>query len=126
VWWLWLILALIGAPLTLFLHELAHSFVVWGEGGRVTSFKPYPHFADGHFYFGRVEYLSYQTRPRLFFAAPALIKAPVFLVVWATLGLLFCLPLLALAAWELWDLLNFVQGYMRKSSYNDGGLFRAA
>lgn len=123
MWWHWLIVGVAGARVTLFMHELAHCFVVWGEGKKVLSFVPSPHSKNGRFYFGRMAYAGVLRNPRLFYAAPALMKAPLCAVLWVVLGLVFWLPFLAAAFWELTDVANFVQGYIRRRD-NDGGRFR--
>jgi len=127
MWWHWGIVAVVGAWVTLLLHELAHCVCVWIEGGRVTAFRPYPHLYEGHFFWGRMSWESEKplAMPKLFHGAPALIKAPFFLTLWLSLGLLVWLPLLAAAFWEAADIINFVQGYLRNSG-NDGGKFRRA
>jgi len=125
MWWHWLLVGCVGAWFTLFMHELAHCFVVWGEGKKVTSFIPFPHRKDGRFYFGRMQYEGVLRNPKLFYAAPCLMKAPLYVVVWTVLGLVFWLPLLAAVFWELADIANFVQGYIRRRD-NDGGRYRRA
>lgn len=122
LWW-FIGFAVVGAALTLILHELAHCFVAWSAGGSVESFKPWPHKVDGRFYFGRMTYTGCAPNEKAFTIAP-LIKAISLASLWVILGLMFW-PLLALAGWELTDIINWVQGYIR-SSPNDGGRFRRA
>jgi hypothetical protein len=128
MWYWWVALAVGGAIVTLNLHELAHCLVVWIKGGRVMSYKPYPHCVGGTFFFGRMTYtlpfMPYRTYLLWFHSAPQL-KALFLLALWVLLGLILWRPLLVLAAWELSDLLNFLQGYIRNSK-SDGGKFRRA
>jgi hypothetical protein len=115
------IFGVLGAVITLVLHELMHCFVVWAHGGKVTSFKPWPHRVDGHFFFGRMTYESEVALGRGMKLAPFL-KALVLFVSWTGLGFLW-FPLWCFAFWEATDWINWLQGYIRKSQ-NDGGQFR--
>lgn len=122
--WIWLgVLGLLGAALTLVLHELSHCIVVWLSGGWIEEFKPWPHMKDGKFYFGRMSHSGAQADERAFTVAP-LIKALSLLALWTVLGFIW-LPLWALAFWEFTDVANWTQGYIRNSP-NDGGRFRRA
>jgi hypothetical protein len=123
IWWL-IGFAVVGAPLTLVLHELSHCFAVWAKHGWITSFKPWPHKVDGRFYFGRMTYAGCAPDEKAFSIAP-LIKAITLLGLWLVLALALFWPLLALAGWESTDIINWVQGYIR-SSPNDGGRYRRA
>jgi len=128
MWYWWLGTALFGAVLTLNLHELAHCLVIWIKGGQVTSYKPYPHFVDGKFFWGRMTYDLTFVPTRTFAGVMAIVpqvKVVFFLALWVWLGLILWHPLFALAAWECADLLNFLQGLIRNSK-NDGGKFRRA
>lgn len=120
--WYWyaVICCIVGAPLTLVLHELMHCIVVWANGGWVTSFKPWPHFVEKRFYWGRMAYAG--CAPTKWFYAAPLTKALVLLVIWAGLGFLW-MPLWAPGFWELLDAGNWLQGYIRNSD-NDGGRYR--
>lgn len=122
LWW-FIGFAVVGAALTLVLHELAHCVMVWAAKGWIESFKPWPHKVDGRFYFGRMTYSGCAPNERSFTIAP-LIKAISLFSLWLVLGFIFW-PLFALAAWESTDIINWVQGYIR-SSPNDGGRFRRA
>jgi len=118
----YLIFGLIGAALTLVLHEFTHCLVVWVGGGRVVSFKPWPHKVDGHFYFGRMTYdIEWPLNRKWFLLAP-LLKALLLFVFWGIMGW-FWHPLWLLAGWEATDIGNWLQGYIRKSG-NDGGQYR--
>lgn len=107
-----IIFAISGAPLTLFLHESAHVVAVWCYGGTLTSFRPYPHFYDGRFYFGRVAYLLDSSKHKRVAISP-LIKAITLTTTWAILGFTLYQPLLAFAAWEAVDALWWVSGFLR-------------
>lgn len=119
IWYI--LLGIIGAALTLVLHELMHCFVVWAHGGKVTSFKPWPHKVEGRFFFGRMVYESEVDLGRGMKLAP-LPKALALFGVWGGLGFLWH-PLWCLAFWEATDWINWLQGYIRKSK-NDGGQYR--
>jgi len=119
--WGWLlILAVLGAPLTLVLHELSHAVATWATGGKVTLFRPWPHRHEGRFYFGRM--MREGGQDLAVHAAP-LAKATGLLLVWALLALCW-LPLLCLWAWELVDLAWWWRGWIWKP-YTDGGKARA-
>lgn len=123
----WIGLAAGGAILSLNLHELAHCVVVWFIGGKVTSYKPYPHKANGRWFIGRMTW----TRDRNFnywecrwFYRVIPIRAAVFVAMWTTLGLLLFLPLLALAFWDLIDLGDWVKDYLWSRESQDGGKYK--
>jgi len=128
----YLIFSLIGAALTLVLHELSHCCLVWVGGGTVTSFKPWPHFetftsaagTERHFYFGRMTYDTARPPNRKWFLLAPLLKSLLFFVFWSIMGW-FWHPLWCLAGWEVTDWSNWLQGYIRKSQ-NDGGQYRAS
>lgn len=56
IWWLPLALAIPIFFAWAVVHEGAHALVSMAAGCRVTSFKPWPHKAEGAWYFGRVTY----------------------------------------------------------------------
>lgn len=111
----------LGAALTLVLHELSHCLVVWWSGGKVVTFKPWPHMSDGHFYFGRMTYIAKVPLGPLMKIIPFL-KALTLFGWWVGLGVLWH-PLWVLAFWEITDWINWLQGYIRGSD-NDGGQYR--
>ena len=123
------IVFVLSAWLVLNQHELSHCVVVWLAGGRVTSYKPWPHKVGDNWFFGRMTYVTNEM-PMLafrkrFYVAPLLV-ASFFLFLWTPRALLVWTPLLGVAAWEALDVLNWVQGYVRKRATNDGGRYRLA
>lgn len=119
----YVICGIIGAALTLVLHEFSHCLVVWNVEGKVVEFKPWPHIHDGRFYFGRMSYEVSEPLPEKTMAIAPLFKAYFMLLLWVALGFSLYHPLLVLAAWELTDIGNWLQGFIRKGE-NDGGIFR--
>jgi len=143
--WISLAITLPAAVLTLALHELAHCIAVWSAGGRVTGFRPYPHFHDGKggvfFWYKKglrwrwagmsYEGVDMQGRGSMYIAP--LIKAAIILTLWtlgAILGGIYELThwgvFIVPAFWELTDILNWIQGYFRPGSNNDGKKYRRA
>lgn len=122
--WYWAILGVVGAPLTLVLHELAHVLVARAHGIRIKTFRPWPHFTTSGFVWGSVSYhqVLMPAQRRMSALAP-LIKAISLMLAWAFLGAAWS-PLWALAAWEAIDVINWLQGYLRMSR-NDGGTYRS-
>lgn len=54
MWWLPLALAVPGYFLWTAVHEGAHALAVLITGGRVLTFKPWPHRVEGIWFFGRM------------------------------------------------------------------------
>lgn len=106
MWWWFLGLFAFGAWWSLLLHELSHLVVMKAVGCETTSFKPYWHWDDGVFWFGRVTCrypgIAMPYAYRYSHVAP-LVKSTTLMVVWGLLGWLVWWPLLALAACELVD-----------------------
>lgn len=129
-----LTLFLFGAFHTLVLHELSHCVIVWKNGGKVTSFKPYPHELDtGNTVLASMGYvLNFKDIIKAFkflvyFYAAPVIRASFFMLLWIGLSFLYR-PLLILAFWELLDVANWIKGYFgwwtTESSVNDGKKFK--
>ena len=128
-WWVYLVVLAVSAPVTLLLHELMHCFAVWAfMSGRVTAFVPWPHKHNDVFYWGRMSWECDKEPTRLayrvFYIFPQF-KAACLLTVWLILGFLLWHPFLMAALWELADIINFIQGYIRNGK-NDGGKYRRA
>jgi hypothetical protein len=124
----WIGLAAGGAVLTLNLHELAHCLVVWCIGGTVTSYKPWPHRANGRWFIGRMTWELGRPPTRRecrWFYGIIPLRASMFLAMWVTLGLLVFLPLLALAFWDLMDLGDWIKDYLWDRKTQDAGKFRS-
>ena len=128
-WWVYLIVLAVGAPVTLNLHELAHCCAAWFlVDGRVTVYKPWPHKHKGIFYWGRMGWECDMQPTELFYRKFYIwpqYKAGFMTITWLLLGLLVWLPLLVAAVWEIADIINFIQGYIRNGK-NDGGKYRRA
>lgn len=126
---LFFLLLIIGAVVTVNLHELAHCLVAWKARAEVTTYIPWPHYyviGDKKWWFGR---MGYQTKiPMLvedlkwFYLAP-LIKACTMSVLWIVLMFTWW-PLVCFLVWELADIAVWSQGYIRRSG-NDGSKYRA-
>ena len=144
--WIALVLVIPAAFLTLALHELSHCIAVWRAGGRVTGFRPYPHLHDGAggvFFWPQdgwklrwagMSYEGVDMRDRASMYIAPLVKALIVFVLWGALcGILGGVytwehwwALLVPWFWELTGILNWVQGYFRPGSNNDGKKFRRA
>lgn len=121
---IWALYAIVGAFLTLFLHELSHAIVIWFRGGTVTEFKPWPHFNGGQFYFGWTGWEIEESKVRPAYAAPV-IKAILMGAGWGALwSVLDHGPLLVLAGWEVADLLWWGIG-MARGEHTDARKFTA-
>lgn len=121
------ILAVLGAVLTLSLHELSHVLAVKLTGGRITSYTPWPHVHEGKFYFGRVGVAYLDAVPlshRWSHLAP-LLKSGALGASWAFLAQYHYAPLWVLAGWEFVDTLWWQVGYYFRPS-SDGGRWRRA
>jgi len=121
---MYIIFGVVGAILTLVLHELSHAIVVWINGGKVTEFKPWPHMSDGKFYFGTMAYECFAPISEKDLTIAPFYKACAMINIWVFCSMLYA-PLIALEIWELIDFTNWLQGYVRKSD-NDGGRYRKA
>jgi len=114
-----LLLGVLGAPLTLLLHELSHAVATWATGGRVTEFRPWPHRFDGRWYFGRM--MREGGDDYTVAVAPA-VKANSLVFVYALAAWVWA-PLACLAAWELVDFAWWWRGWLWKPD-SDGGKAR--
>uniref|UniRef100_A0A6M3JHB4 Putative peptidase n=1 Tax=viral metagenome TaxID=1070528 RepID=A0A6M3JHB4_9ZZZZ len=113
-----ILLMVVGAFITLFLHEGSHALVAIAQGRRVTSFRPYPHYFMGSLYLGFTSVspvvINVTNGERLaYFAAPA-VKAPLMVVLWSIIGLW------PLAIWEGVDLIWWWLGWFRVRPFSDG------
>lgn len=55
-WWIFLLIAIPYLFLWILVHEGSHALTTLFKGGKVLSFKPWPHRENGKFYWGRVTY----------------------------------------------------------------------
>ena len=113
---IWVLFILLGAPLTLVLHELAHLFVVKLAGATIVEFAPWPDFRRPRGQrLGVVRYRmpAGTLRPPESSLAP-FIKAVALFSVWGGLGVIYH-PLWALAAWEALDAGVWVYHYARET-----------
>lgn len=123
-WALLAITAVIGCIPELLLHELSHCLVYKLAGAKIVVFKPWPHKYEGRFYFGRV--MADRELPKAWAiesAGAPLVKATIMLGMWCILAAFVGLWPLGFALWEAIDMINWIQGYIRKRP-NDGGRFR--
>jgi len=105
------IIAFIFAQLVLVSHEAAHAFIVISNGGVVTSFKPYPHYEYGRFYFGHTSfaYPKGWKVGRIICSAP-LISSTFLFFIGALIGA-FWAPALWLSIFAVVDILWWIRGY---------------
>jgi hypothetical protein len=117
--------AAIGAVITLLLHETSHVVAVKLCGGKVVSFKPWPHKKDDISYFGRVEFSDVEERlkPAIWFSP--IISSQLFALIFFYLSGFF-FPFIVLALWELEDATYWYLGYLLKRKGSDGLKFREA
>jgi len=123
--WLYFVCFLIiGAPLTLILHELSHAIVAWAAGAEVVLFKLWPHKVEERWYFGRIVIKKDDETfsAGLFYAAPYW-KALCLCLAWAFIGQLWW-PLLAFAVWEWIDIAWWYKGYYFGPDHLDGRRWR--
>lgn len=119
-WWL-LIPLILGAPLTLVLHEASHALATWATGGRVDAFRPWPHRWGGRWWFGRM--MRTGGNDHLVAWAPHF-KASAMLVVYGLVGMLTAWHVWTLFAWEWVDLLWWWRGWLLRKPSSDGGKAR--
>ena len=115
---------------SLVLHEVSHAIVMVSSGGKIISFKPYPHYSktlDGwRFRLGAVTARFEKTVPssyRYSHIAP-LIKAFAFMLLWGILGFLVWRPLLILGVLECFDAVFWWIGFFWGTKYSDGKKWR--
>lgn len=120
----YILFLILGAVFSVVLHETSHIVVAKYYGCVILEFRPYPHFYEEKFYFGRVSYLCGTNNPIKASALAPLIRAIAFGLTWGICGY-FWKPLWTLAVWDLLDVINWFQGYVRGSG-NDGGIYRKA
>lgn len=116
IWWI--VFGIIGAPLTLFLHELSHYLVLkFKYKADIIYFRPWPDFSRDTGKLGVVRYRLPEgvTDAKWSHIAPFL-KSMILVPVWSLLSLLF-FPLILLAAWELIDEGKWLFDYMRNSDH---------
>ena len=134
MWTLYIIFAIVGGPLTLFLHEFAHCIPVWVYGGKVVSFKPWPHVGDkGRELVGAMKHrTTLKNLPSAmefsswFYSVP-LIRAILFAVVFLLMGMFVHYSFFVLAFFELLDVGNWWRGYFQilwSDPLHDGARFK--
>jgi hypothetical protein len=110
--------AILGAPITLVLHEFAHCVAAWATGGRVTLFRPWPHRYGGKWYLGRVQRVGGDDQQ---IAIAPLIKANVLIWCYALAAAAWW-PVVGLLAWEIVDAAWWYRGWVLRRG--DGGQAR--
>jgi len=134
MWTLYIIFAIIAAPITLILHEFTHAIVVWRYGGKVLQFKIYPHTYKGQTRLAAIRHAT--TLPNIhkalefqcwFYVAP-LFKSISLLFLWTLLGCFVHYSFFILAVVEFIDAANwFPRGYYQilwSGPLFDGARFR--
>ena len=119
--WYLLIPLVLGAPLTLLLHEFSHVVETWATGGRVDVFKPWPHRWDGRWWFGRI--MRTGGGDKAVAQAPAF-KAGTMILFWGSFWVWSAWPLWPLIAWEAVDLAWWLRGWILRKPDSDGGKAR--
>jgi hypothetical protein len=115
-YWHWILSFAVAGYVSLFTHELSHALVAWVHPrGTVVAFRPFPHFHNGRFYFGRCTTAWTDTIPPLLRIAP-LYKDGAFLLPCVVTGVLWWQPMLCLAVWSVIDALWWVAGIWREGS----------
>ena len=124
-WWT-LILILPMGYLRLVAHELSHAAAARALGLKVPwdKFWPWPHKADGRWYWGRMyrEDAPGKIDDLLVSLAP-LERAQIFMLAWI-IPAIFWAPLWDCVFWEAMDIIHWWVGWVRRP-YSDGGKVRA-
>ena len=135
MWTLYIIFAIIGGPITLFLHEFTHAIIVWIFGGKVLAFKMLPYKTEYGWRLAGIEHRTYIGAHDIakalvfqcwFYSIPAL-KALVLLILWILLGCFVHYSFFILAFYELIDEANWWRGFFQILWSNplfDGARFR--
>lgn len=110
-------LGVLGAPLTLVLHEFSHVIATWATGGKVTLFRPWPHRYEGRWWIGRMmrdggSDLAVKTAPG--------VKAHALLLAYGVAANAWA-PLFMLVVWELVDFGWWWRGWIWRLDHTDGG-----
>jgi hypothetical protein len=109
-WWIWmLVLALPVGYLRLVAHELSHAVATIVTGGTVDwkRFRPWPHKANGRWYWGRM--YRFNGDSLIIYAAP-LGRATVGMLLWIPFAALWT-PLWICVFWELTDVIHWWRGW---------------
>lgn len=126
-----ILFVLLASPIAFFtatlLHELSHAFVIWIQGGTVTSFKVWPMYGtDKRILWGQIKYRGFLNQ-RIICISP-LIKniLMIFLSVIFVfeLSMLFKIFFLELMVFEFLEVVDWTSQYKRKIVGSDGGDFR--
>lgn len=119
----WVLMTVVGCVFSLLTHELAHAVAAWTCGGQVLDFKPWPHFHNDKFYFGRCKTIWPDGRPRVSHIAPLyknLLLLPVFMLM-----ALAWLPLLAIGVWLVIDSVWWFVGALRGPRFDGWKYFHS-
>ena len=133
MWTLYTIFAIVGGPLTLFLHEFTHCIPVWVYGGKIIKFKFYPHKYNNNWRLAAVQHSTTVTgvekafKFQCWFYAGPLLKATGLFILLLLVGLLVHPSFFILAGFELIDAVNWWRGYFEilgSGPQFDGSKFR--
>ncbi len=114
-----ILFVVLGACLTLFLHELSHAIAVWSFGGTVEKFKPWPNKDEnGRWWFGRVVF-RYKNGYKFINMSP-LVKSSIMIPIWILFYIFIYWPFIILAIWEVIDMLWWFKGLVFKVDGTDG------
>jgi hypothetical protein len=121
-WW-WLIPAVLGAPLSLVLHEASHALVGIAKGCRIVAFRPWPHRHGNRWLVGAVYLDRGMGAFRPISSLAPLIKSMVLIPTWLLLASLTTWHLAPLAFWELVDAGQWWRNWYRRRG-TDGAELR--
>lgn len=120
-WYWYIILFLIGYPLSILFHELSHTVYVWIKGGVVSSFKVWPHKPDGKWAMGSIDYYvrTYSHDERTMCLVPLMTASILFgVTLWC--GLLWH-PLWMFTIWMVKEWVVFIKNLVYGDIGTDGG-----
>jgi hypothetical protein len=117
--------AVLGAPLTLVLHEATHALVYHLNGIGIEWFRPWPNKHDGRWRIGAtMPARTLTNEEELPNKVAPLVKAGLLFTLWVgAWGITEAWAFAALAFWEATDWINWLQGLVRGRP-NDGGRLR--
>ena len=122
----WIIFAVLGAIITLVLHESSHALcIIAAPKAKIEKggFKPWPHKFNGTFYFGSVRYTGDMGNMGPISQLAPFIKALIMIPLWMGMTILWW-QLFPLLVWEAIDALWWWRGWLCKKAVSDGGKLR--
>ncbi len=123
-WW-FLIFIAVGAVEEIVLHALSHAVVVWGEGKKVLTFKPWPHKHKAGWSWGRMTYDRHLEYLGGMCNAAPMLKGMLMALLWLNFAQHWW-HLWPMVAWEAWDVIFWWRGWFWGSDRADGRKLRNA